>query len=156
MGNEKLKNIEILIVSLIGLLLFGFLSQIYEKYFSVSIFVGAFGASTAILLTSPNEKVSSYRSLALGYLISCSLGVSLNYFFPSAHEVLKVALAVSIAIYLMRTLKAFHPAGGAIALLSATFEYDRLTELLIYFVGTSVIGPSLFYFIIKILNRNKL
>ncbi len=150
------KNVAILIGSFVVLLTFGLISNVLEPFTGTGILVGAFGASTAILFNSPNDKISSYRSLALGYFISCLIGVSFNFFLPASLLALKVALSVSMAIYLMRTLNIFHPAGGAIALLSTAYQYKFPLELVSYFISTSVIGPSLFYLVVLLVRKSKL
>jgi CBS-domain-containing membrane protein len=156
MERSNIKNVAILSGSFVTLLTFGFLSNLFREYFNTEILVGAFGASTAILFNSPNDEISSYRNMVFGYFVSCLTGVLFNFFIPSSYLALKVALSVSMAIYLMRTIKVFHPAGGAIALLSTTYQYKLPVELVSYFVGTSVIGPSLFYFIVLIVRKSKL
>lgn len=156
MERNNFKNVAILVGSFVTLFSFGLLSNLYREYFGTGILVGAFGASTAILFNTPDDKISSYRNMALGYFVSCLVGVAFNFFIPSSYSSLKVALSVSIAIYLMRTLNVFHPAGGAIALLSTTYQYKLPVELMTYFVGTSVIGPSLFYFIVLIVKKSNL
>lgn len=156
MGKNNLKNVAILLGSFVTLFSFGLFSNLFQEYFDTGILVGAFGASTAILFNSPKDNISSYRNMAFGYFVSCLVGVAFNFFISSSYSSLKIALSVSIAIYLMRTLKVFHPAGGAIALLSTTYQYKLPVELITYFVGTSVIGPSLFYFIVLIVRKSNL
>ncbi len=150
---RKNKNLIILTSSFLSLFFFGLISELFLKFWGVTILVGAFGASTAILFNSPNEKISSYKNMVFGYLISCAIGTSLNYLIIPSYSSLKVALAVSFSIYLMRVLKIFHPAGGAIALLSSVYEFDLPSELIKYFIGTSVLGTSIFYLIVLIVRR---
>ena len=147
------RNLRILIYSFLSLFLFGFISELLLKFWGVNILVGAFGASIAVLFNSPNEKISSYKNVVSGYLASCAIGTSLNYLIIPSYSSLKVALAVSLSIYLMRVLKIFHPAEGAIALLSSVYEFELLSELVKYFVGTSVLGTSIFYVIVLIVRR---
>lgn len=135
------------------LLLFGLCSHFLSRFFGFEILVGAFGATTAILFHSPHIEISNYKNVCLGYIVSCLVGVLFNYAFPSNLFTFKIALSVSIAIYLMRTFKVFHPAGGAIALLSTTYQFKVPSELVSYFLGTSVLGPSLFYLIVLIVRR---
>lgn len=150
---KRNKNLIILIYSFLSIFFFGLISELLLKFWGVNILVGAFGASTAILFNSPNEKISSYKNMVFGYLISCAIGISLNYLIIPGYSSLKIALAVSLSIYLMRVLKTFHPAGGAIALLSSVYEFELPSELIKYFVGTSILGTSIFYLVVLIVRR---
>lgn len=148
-----MENKKIFLAPFLTLLIFGILSKFLSQFLGLDILVGAFGASTAILFYSPNEKISSYRNLAIGYGISCSMGIGINYALSSNWFPLKIALSVSLAIFFMRKFNVFHPAGGAIALLSTTYQFKSLSELFIYLLGTSILGPSLFYLIVLFVRR---
>ena len=154
MQNNGRDNFKILLGSFVTVLGFGMISTWLRPYIGTEMLVGAFGASTAILFHSPQESLSRYQNLAGGYVLSCLVGTGLNYAFGPDQVVLKVALAVSLAIFLMRTFKLFHPAGGALALLCASYAFKQPSELLSYFLCTSVIGPSLFYFIVLIVRKS--
>lgn len=146
-------ELNILIGSFLALLLFGAIASYVESYLKLSVLVGAFGASTAIVFNSPNESISRYKNLALGYLISCFIGISFNFFFGANLVFLKVALAVSFSIFAMRIAKSFHPAGGAIALLSVILPFKESQELIYYFIGTSLIGPTIFFCIVLLVRK---
>lgn len=137
--------------SFICLLIFGLVSEAYNGLIGPEIFVGAFGASTAVIFNSPKDRISSYKNLVLGYLVSCVIGLNCNYFIEPA--IIKTACAVSLAIFVMRQNHIFHPAGGALAFLSATISYQSPIELLQYLLSTAIIGPSLFFLIVLIVRK---
>lgn len=79
--------------------------------------IAPFGASAVLLFAVPNSPLAQPWSAIVGNTVAATVGVAVCLAIPD--PVLRVALAVGLAISAMGLVRAMHPPGGAIAMTAA-------------------------------------
>ena len=79
--------------------------------------IAPFGATAVLLFAVPNSPLAQPWSAIVGNTVAASVGVAVCLAVPD--PVLRVALAVGLAISAMGMARAMHPPGGAIAMTAA-------------------------------------
>ncbi len=79
--------------------------------------LGSFGASAVLLFAIHDSPYAQPRNLLGGHFVSALVGVACQQWLPLPLW-LNAALAVSLAIAVMQSLRVIHPPGGATALLA--------------------------------------
>ncbi len=84
---------------------------------AMSVLVGSFGASAALVFGAVRSPFSQPRNLVGGHVISALCGV-IAYRFFGFEPWIACSLGVSGALALMHITRTFHPPGGATALIA--------------------------------------
>lgn len=104
--------------------------------------IAPFGATAVLVFAIPNSPLAQPWSAVVGNAAAASVGVAVCLSVPD--PVLRVVLAVGLAIIAMGLARAMHPPGGAIAM-TAALSPDQIRELGFGFVlapvalGTAVL-----------------
>lgn len=109
----------------VGLL--SLLSAIFFAPRSLPFLIAPFGASAMLVFGAPRSPLAQPRNLVGGHILSATVGVACSHFF-GAYPVVSQLAAVSLALALMQVARAYHPPGGATALLPTLgmADIDRL------------------------------
>lgn len=96
------------------------LIQVLAQQIRQPLLLAPFGASCVLLFLAPQSEFAQPRNLVLGYAIGTAVGFGAAWLFPG--EWWAVAVAVGLAIALMRLTHTVHPPAGAnpIVILLAT------------------------------------
>ncbi|AJD53733.1 CBS domain-containing membrane protein [Thalassospira xiamenensis M-5 = DSM 17429] len=121
--------------ALIGLGIAGFLLSFLDLQGAGLYLIAPFGASSVLLFAVPNSPLAQPWSAIVGNFVAALAGVAVCYVIPD--PVLRVAVAVGLAITVMIVARAVHPPGGAVAMVVA-MNPDIATELGFQFALTPV------------------
>jgi len=121
--------------ALIGLGIAGFLLSFLDLQGAGLYLIAPFGASSVLLFAVPNSPLAQPWSAIVGNFVAALAGVAVCYVIPDS--VLRVAVAVGLAITIMILARAVHPPGGAVAMVVA-MNPDIATELGFRFALTPV------------------
>lgn len=121
--------------ALIGLGLAGFLLSVFNLQGAGLYLIAPFGASSVLLFAVPNSPLAQPWSAIVGNSVAALAGVAVCYVIPD--PVLRVAVAVGLAITVMVLARAVHPPGGAVAMVVA-LNPDIATSLGFRFAMTPV------------------
>ncbi|MCK2168017.1 HPP family protein [Thalassospira xiamenensis] len=121
--------------ALIGLGIAGFVLSFLDLQGSGLYLIAPFGASSVLLFAVPNSPLAQPWSAIVGNSVAALAGVAVCYVIPD--PVLRVAVAVGLAITVMIVARAVHPPGGAVAMVVA-MNPDIATELGFRFALTPV------------------
>lgn len=97
--------------------------------------VAPFGASSVLLFAVPNSPLAQPWSAIVGNTAAAVVGVAVTLFISD--PVLRIALAVGLAITLMIALRAIHPPAGAVAM-TAAMSPDAIHHLGFWFALSPV------------------
>lgn len=117
--------------ALIGLGIAGFVLSFLDLQGAGLYLIAPFGASSVLLFAVPNSPLAQPWSAIVGNSVAALAGVAVCYVIPD--PVLRVAVAVGLAITVMIVARAVHPPGGAVAM-----NPDIATELGFRFALTPV------------------
>jgi CBS-domain-containing membrane protein len=84
---------------------------------ALTMIVGSFGASAALIYGAIGSPLAQPRNLLGGHVLSAIVGVTC-YQFLQPHIWLAAALAVASSIAVMQATRTLHPPGGATALIA--------------------------------------
>ncbi len=121
--------------ALIGLGVAGFVLSFLDLHDAGLYLIAPFGASSVLLFAVPNSPLAQPWSAIVGNSVAALAGVAVCYLIPD--PVLRVAVAVGLAITVMILVRAVHPPGGAVAMVVA-MNPDIATELGFRFAITPV------------------
>lgn len=121
--------------ALIGLGIAGFVLSFLDLQDAGLYLIAPFGASSVLLFAVPNSPLAQPWSAIVGNSVAALAGVAVCYVIPD--PVLRVAVAVGLAITVMILARAVHPPGGAVAMVVAV-NPDIATELGFRFALTPV------------------
>lgn len=121
--------------ALIGLGIAGFVLSFLDLQGAGLYLIAPFGASSVLLFAVPNSPLAQPWSAIVGNSVAALAGVAVCYVIPD--PVLRVAVAVGLAITVMIVARAVHPPGGAVAMVVA-MNPDIATELGFRFALTPV------------------
>ena len=121
--------------ALIGLGIAGFVLSFLDLQGVGLYLIAPFGASSVLLFAVPNSPLAQPWSAIVGNSVAALAGVAVCYVIPD--PVLRVAVAVGLAITIMIVARAVHPPGGAVAMVVA-MNPDIATELGFRFALTPV------------------
>ena len=121
--------------ALIGLGVAGFVLSFLDLHDAGLYLIAPFGASSVLLFAVPNSPLAQPWSAIVGNSVAALAGVAVCYVIPD--PVLRVAVAVGLAITVMILVRAVHPPGGAVAMVVA-MNPDIATELGFRFAITPV------------------
>ncbi len=121
--------------ALIGLGVAGFVLSFLDLHDAGLYLIAPFGASSVLLFVVPNSPLAQPWSAIVGNSVAALAGVAVCYLIPD--PVLRVAVAVGLAITVMILVRAVHPPGGAVAMVVA-MNPDIATELGFRFAITPV------------------
>ncbi|MBO9506471.1 HPP family protein [Thalassospira sp. A3_1] len=121
--------------ALIGLGVAGFVLSFLDLHAAGLYLIAPFGASSVLLFAVPNSPLAQPWSAIVGNSVAALAGVAVCYVIPD--PVLRVAVAVGLAITVMILARAVHPPGGAVAMVVA-MNPDIATELGFRFAITPV------------------
>lgn len=138
--------------ALIGILLTGMLG-----YLTVGItpalpaLIAPMGASAVLLFAVPSSPLAQPWSILGGNIVSALIGVTIAALVP--HVFTAAALAISIAIAAMISLRCLHPPSGAVAL-TAVLGGSAIHDLGYGFVLWPVAGNSIILLTVAVLFNN--
>ncbi len=138
--------------ALIGILLTGMLG-----YLSVGTtpalpaLIAPMGASAVLLFAVPSSPLAQPWSILGGNIVSALIGVTIAALVP--HVFIAAALAISIAIAAMISLRCLHPPSGAVAL-TAVLGGSAIHDLGYGFALWPVAGNSIILLTIAVLFNN--
>lgn len=121
--------------ALIGLGIAGFVLSFFDLQGAGLYLIAPFGASSVLLFAVPNSPLAQPWSAIVGNFVAALAGIAVCYVIPD--PVLRVAVAVGLAITVMIVARAVHPPGGAVAMVVA-MNPDIATELGFRFALTPV------------------
>ena len=104
--------------ALLGLAILGFflLGPAVDRQLGLYL-IAPFGATAVLIFAVPNSPLAQPWSAIVGNTVAAAVGVAICLAVPD--PVLRVALAVGLAISAMGLVRAMHPPGGAIAMTAA-------------------------------------
>ena len=103
----------------LGLALAGMLVGLVDTFFPRTLFLFApLGATAVLVFAVPSSPLAQPWNCVVGNTVSALYTLLLLWAFPSLSQTALAALAVAGAIALMLLLRALHPPGGAVALLT--------------------------------------
>lgn len=103
--------------SVIGISIIGYFSSNYFEPRDLTLIIGSFGASAALVYAAIRSPLAQPRNLLGGHIISGLVGV-MCYQLLGGTAWLAAAFAVSLAIAAMLITRTLHPPGGATALIA--------------------------------------
>ncbi|MDY0290338.1 MAG: HPP family protein [Sphaerochaeta sp.] len=106
-----------------------------------------FGASAVLLYGPATAPFSQPRSLIGGHVLSALVGVIVYTLFGASF--VSVALAVALAVIVMKVTKTVHPPAGATALLGVTASGGSF----MWVIGPVLIGAVILLFVALIINN---
>ncbi|WP_430474042.1 HPP family protein [Thalassospira lucentensis] len=121
--------------ALIGLGVAGFLLSFFDLQGAGLYLIAPFGASSVLLFAIPNSPLAQPWSAIVGNSVAALAGVAVCLVIDD--PVLRVALAVGLAISVMILVRAVHPPGGAVAMVVA-MNPDIVTDIGFWFAVTPV------------------
>ncbi|MEQ9347688.1 MAG: HPP family protein [Thalassospira sp.] len=121
--------------ALIGLGVAGFLLSFFDLQGAGLYLIAPFGASSVLLFAIPNSPLAQPWSAIVGNSVAALVGVAICLVIDD--PVLRVALAVGLAISAMILVRAVHPPGGAVAMVVA-MNPDIVTDIGFRFALTPV------------------
>jgi CBS domain-containing membrane protein len=103
----------------LGLALAGILVGLVEHFFPNTLFLFApLGATAVLVFAVPSSPLAQPWNCVVGNTVPALYTLLLLWAFPTLSQTSLAALAVAGAIALMLLLRALHPPGGAVALLT--------------------------------------
>lgn len=103
----------------LGLALAGMLVGLVEHFFPHSLFLFApLGATAVLVFAVPSSPLAQPWNCVVGNTVPALYTLLLLWAFPTLPQTSLAALAVAGAIAIMLALRALHPPGGAVALLT--------------------------------------
>ena len=111
----------------LGLALAGLMVGLTDHWFPHALFLFApLGASAVLVFAVPSSPLAQPWNCVVGNTVSALYTLLLLWAFPALSQTALAALAVGGAIMLMLALRALHPPGGAVALLTVLASAQML------------------------------
>ncbi len=133
---KRLPLSEITIASVGGFLGFGLIAYLALKFES-PILIASLGASASLIYSVPSATLSQPRNVIGGHVISALVGILC--FMLLGSNWYSVAIAVSLAIFMMLFAEAFHPPGGATAAIAVLTHQSFHLALVPVAVGAIIL-----------------
>lgn len=128
--------------ALIGLGAAGLLLSLLSVDLQLRLYlIAPFGASAVLLFAVPNSPLAQPWSAIVGNTIAALVGVAICLTVPD--PVLRVALAVGLAIFATSLFRAVHPPAGAVAM-TAAMNPDAVADLGFQFALAPVAAGTVF------------
>lgn len=122
--------------ALIGLVLTGLFLLSPQVDLDLGLYlVAPFGASSVLLFAVPNSPLAQPWSAIVGNTVAAIVGVAVCLLVPD--PVLRIGLAVGLAITATILCRAIHPPAGAVAM-TAAMSPDAIADLGFWFVLTPI------------------
>ena len=111
----------------LGLAVAGVIVGLVDHWFPHSLFLFApLGATAVLVFAVPSSPLAQPWNCVVGNTVAALYTLLLLWAFPALSQTAQAALAVGGAIMLMMLLRALHPPGGAVALLTVLASAQML------------------------------
>lgn len=147
--NTKLENTkwEASLLAFIGSFIgIGILTYLAHTSESLALAIPPFGAAAVLFFAAPDAPLVQPKNAVFGHLLSAIIGVSVYHFLGKSW--FSIALAVSLAIFLMSLTGTVHPPGGATAFLAVASE-----QSFSFIINPILIGTIILFIVAVIVNR---
>ncbi|WMJ74982.1 HPP family protein [Cytophagaceae bacterium ABcell3] len=135
-----------------GIAILGLLNSLIFSSREVIMLIGSFGASAILLYGEFKSPLSQPRNLVGGHIVSALVGVTIAL-LPVSELWISAALAVSLALLIMKLTSTTHPPGGATALI-AVIGGEKITSMGYWYVLFPVGTGAVILLIVAVLLYN--
>lgn len=151
----RVSNREILwswLGAFLGISAVAWVNQLFLEGLDLSLMIGSFGASAALLYGAVRSPLAQPRNLVGGHILSALVGV-VCWKLLQQNLWLAEAMAVATSIALMHATRTLHPPGGATALIAVIGSDDIHQMGFLYVLVPATLGPLILLAVALLFNN---